>query len=139
MFALRKPAVEVTAGETTRVGMHILRSVSIIGKPSNNYFHIKSINWGREAAVLLLMEVQSHCFFNSLPKVVSSNFLWLYPFVQHCPACAPLNFYKFSSKNHLSIILQLSCQKVTSLFRDYVLILSSLLCFLGGQSLLPPP
>jgi hypothetical protein len=27
MFALRKPAVELTAGETTRVGMHILNVI----------------------------------------------------------------------------------------------------------------
>merc|ERR1719430_615719 len=62
IFALRKPAVEVTAGETTRVGMHIL-----------------------------------------------------------------------------IFILQLSCQKVLPGSEFMSWIRSSLLCFVGGQSLLPPP
>ena len=40
MFALRKPAVEVTAGETTRVGMHILRSAAIIANNLLANYHI---------------------------------------------------------------------------------------------------
>ena len=48
MFALRKPAVEVTAGETTRVGMHILRSMSIIGKPSIILISVYNLKIGAE-------------------------------------------------------------------------------------------
>ena len=49
------------------------------------------------------------------------------------------SFVKLYNKNHLNIILELSCQKLLPDFEFTSWFLSSLLCFVGGQSLLPPP
>ena len=49
------------------------------------------------------------------------------------------SFVKLYNKNHLNIILELSCQKLLPDFEFTSWFLSSLLCFVGGQTLLPHP